>query len=295
MLKPPEALLPLCSDRPNVGLSQKCRSLRQLLFFGSRFRLQRKNPGSEEIWRSTSAIRTGAGPGSPCRPAYSTGLIPLKPVWHGPRAGLRRAILPNFAHGTARTLFFSIGKSLSAAQRIRGADETGLWFGIVALVASGLSLQDWRRCLEIPVERRLPRLEARKLLLKPGRSPRCGLFARCASVHVDFHAHRHFGNLRSFPGHSGLQVVNAISRMNDGKATSTIVQVFTLRLCAAHATSGISGRYLWLEDYLSSRNSACPARVFSSLASKVPSLSGFAALKRCSTTARYSSAVSVPS
>jgi len=106
------------------------------------FPFAKEKSWSEEIWRSTSAIRTGAGPGSPCRPAYSTGLIPLKPVWHGPRAGLRRAILPNFAHGTARTLFFSIGKSLSAAQRLRGADETGLWFGIVALVASGLSLQD---------------------------------------------------------------------------------------------------------------------------------------------------------
>ena len=166
-------------------------------------------------------------------------------------------------------------------------------FGGFRIVASGLRFRIGAAALKS--ERRLPRLEARRLLLKPGRSPRCGLFARCASVHVDFHAHRHFGNLRSFPGHSGLQVLNAISRMNDGKATSTIVQVFTLRLCAAHATSGISGRYLWLEDYLSSRNSACPARVFSSLASKVPSLSGFAALKRCSTTARYSSAVSVPS
>jgi hypothetical protein len=47
--------------------------------------------------------------------------------------------------------------------------------------------------------------------------------------------------------------------------------------------------------YFNSRSSAFPAGVFSSLASSVPSLSGFAALKRCSTTARYSSKVSVPS
>src|SRR6478735_12833449 len=30
------------------------------------------------------------------------------------------------------------------------------------------------------------------------------LFARCADVHVDFHAHLHFDDLRSFPGHLGL-------------------------------------------------------------------------------------------
>jgi hypothetical protein len=28
------------------------------------------------------------------------------------------------------------------------------------------------------------------------------LFARRAGVHIDFHAHRHFDNRRSFPGHS---------------------------------------------------------------------------------------------
>jgi hypothetical protein len=29
------------------------------------------------------------------------------------------------------------------------------------------------------------------------------LFARCAGIHVDFHAHRHFDNFRCFPGHLG--------------------------------------------------------------------------------------------
>src|ERR1700686_5277853 len=45
---------------------------------------------------------------------------------------------------------------------------------------------------------------SKTLLLEPGRSPRCGLFARRAGVHVDFHAYRHFDNLRSFPGHTFL-------------------------------------------------------------------------------------------
>ena len=49
--------------------------------------------------------------------------------------------------------------------------------------------------------RRLPRLEQQ--MPEPGRSFRCSLFARCAGVHVDFHAHRHFDNLRSLPSHSG--------------------------------------------------------------------------------------------
>jgi hypothetical protein len=30
------------------------------------------------------------------------------------------------------------------------------------------------------------------------------LFTRRAGVHVDFHAHRHFHNLRSFPTHQGF-------------------------------------------------------------------------------------------
>jgi hypothetical protein len=48
---------------------------------------------------------------------------------------------------------------------------------------------------------RLPRLESRSPL-EPSRSSRCGLFARRAGVHIDLHAYRHFGNFRSFPGHS---------------------------------------------------------------------------------------------
>ena len=43
-----------------------------------------------------------------------------------------------------------------------------------------------------------------KAAFEPGRPFLRGLFARCAGVHVDFHAHRHFNNLRSFPGHSNL-------------------------------------------------------------------------------------------
>ena len=47
--------------------------------------------------------------------------------------------------------------------------------------------------------------------------------------------------------------------------------------------------------YLNRRKSAFPARLLNSFASSVPSLSGSAALKRFSTTARNSSLVSVPS
>ena len=38
---------------------------------------------------------------------------------------------------------------------------------------------------------------------EPGRTFRCGLLARCAGVHVDFHAHRHFDDFWSLPSHSG--------------------------------------------------------------------------------------------
>jgi hypothetical protein len=44
---------------------------------------------------------------------------------------------------------------------------------------------------------------SKRFAAQPGRPFRCRLFARSAGVHVDFHAHRHFGNLWSFPGHSG--------------------------------------------------------------------------------------------
>jgi hypothetical protein len=49
---------------------------------------------------------------------------------------------------------------------------------------------------------RLPRLK-QQIAAEPGRSFRGRLFARSAGVHVDFHAHRHFDNLRSFPTHFG--------------------------------------------------------------------------------------------
>src|ERR1700756_937303 len=40
---------------------------------------------------------------------------------------------------------------------------------------------------------------------EPGRTPSLfSLFARRAGVHVDFHAHRHFHNLRGLPSHSGV-------------------------------------------------------------------------------------------
>ena len=49
---------------------------------------------------------------------------------------------------------------------------------------------------------RLPRLEAAER--RQSRAERFdGLLARCAGVHVDFHAHRHFDDFWSLPSHSG--------------------------------------------------------------------------------------------
>jgi len=51
---------------------------------------------------------------------------------------------------------------------------------------------------------RLPRLKKHDEFLNRAGSSRSGLFARCAGIHVDFHAHRHFDNLWSLPVHSNL-------------------------------------------------------------------------------------------
>ena len=53
-----------------------------------------------------------------------------------------------------------------------------------------------------------------ELPIEPGRSFRCGLFARSAGVHVDFHAHRHFDNFWSFPGHFILPSLARNSALN---------------------------------------------------------------------------------
>ena len=68
-----------------------------------------------------------------------------------------------------------------------------------------------------------------RLPLEPGRSSRCGLFARRAGIHVDFHAHRHFDNLRRFPGHSSLPRIKMArqSRAPKSKASSGGTQGFT--------------------------------------------------------------------
>jgi hypothetical protein len=43
-----------------------------------------------------------------------------------------------------------------------------------------------------------------KIASRTGQVTPRGLLARCAGVHVDFHAHRHFDNLWSLPGHLNL-------------------------------------------------------------------------------------------
>ena len=51
------------------------------------------------------------------------------------------------------------------------------------------------------------------------------LLARSAGVHVDFHADRHFHDLRSFPSHSGSpKVLSATSRGAKPRAGSPVVQ-----------------------------------------------------------------------
>lgn len=188
------------------------------------------------------------------------------------------------------------------------------------------------------------------------------LLARCAGVHVDFHAHRHFDDLRCFPGHFLLPSIGWRERRTARQARAapsraqarlvgTRLRCWTCRNgrrladacpalrwlgnsdtdlsgifqlpgsdapisrpdCAApvlpkseiatfFVMRGIQHRYpestrpaRRQRGYLSRRSRARPARDCSSFASSVPSLSGSAALKRCSTIARYSSSVRVPS
>ena len=53
------------------------------------------------------------------------------------------------------------------------------------------------------------------------------LFAQSAGVHVDFHADRHFHDLRSFPGHSGTpKGLSATSRRPKPRAASVTAQVW---------------------------------------------------------------------
>ena len=59
------------------------------------------------------------------------------------------------------------------------------------------------------------------------------LLARSAGVHVDFHADRHFHDLRSFPSHSGSpKVLSATSRGAKPRAASDAVQA-SIRLPSA--------------------------------------------------------------
>lgn len=51
------------------------------------------------------------------------------------------------------------------------------------------------------------------------------LFARCAGVHINFHAHGHFDDLWCSPGHSGLPTLSAPSRILKRKAASWSTQV----------------------------------------------------------------------
>jgi hypothetical protein len=142
-----------------------------------------------------------------------------------------------------------------------------------------------------------PRLAA-EIANRAGRIVQRALLARGAGVHVDFHAHRHFDNLWGLPGHSSPPkhfAISASSRHSKLGPARTECKArgrmrpsksFQCRVCNAMEAG-------W--PYINKRTSALPAGELNSLASRVPSLSGLAALKRFSTTARYSSMVSVPS
>src|SRR3954462_6229823 len=109
------------------------------------------------------------------------------------------------------------------------------------------------------------------------------LLACGPGVHVDFHAHRHFNDLRCSPSHTSLHI-GASSHHRQSKTSWQTVQAFT-SISKPFAQS----------HHCNSRTRASPARLLSSLASKVPSRSWLAALKRRSTTDKYSSSASVPS
>ena len=141
---------------------------------------RRRNAPLADI--STGAVRTPAGPGEIHLIATLfiatlcfDSLDALKAGLASPQGQAAAADLANFTDGGAELYFFDT----------KEADCPG----------------------------RLPRLKG-KIPREPGRSSRCSLFARCAGVHVDFHAHRHFDNLRSFPGHSSLprMVLARVSR-----------------------------------------------------------------------------------
>lgn len=75
----------------------------------------------------------------------------------------------------------------------------------------------WRRSNVLkPLAGRLPRLDAR-IADRAGPIVSIRLFARCAGVHVDFHAHRHFDNFRGLPGHCilpGVFGANSTPKLN---------------------------------------------------------------------------------
>jgi hypothetical protein len=122
--------------------------------------------------------------------------MPSKPLGIAPRTGNRRRSCQLCGRGARSSIFLM--PRMSERGRTRYAGLGRCW-----LTSGGNG--------------RLPRLEANGLLAEPGRSPRCGLFARCAGVHVDFHAHRYFDNLRSFPGHSFLpSILGAMWRRSEG-------------------------------------------------------------------------------
>jgi hypothetical protein len=148
----PGGLLPLMFRLAQCWpCAQKRRSLRQALFL-VHVSACKKNPGLKKIG-TAQAHQNWCRAGFTLSPRLFDWLDTVRPGCGG------------------RSCRLWAGKTCAPRHGYAERTRQDCLFGIVAL---GLSLQDWRRCLEIPVERRLPRLEARRLLQKPGRSPRCG-------------------------------------------------------------------------------------------------------------------------
>src|SRR6185295_9806134 len=83
-----------------------------------------------------------------------------------------------------------------------------------------------------------------ELLPEPGRPFSTRLLTGRAGVHVDFHAHRHFHDLRSFPTHEGLpsSVWHDVRAGSETRWTSNVAQARNIRPRSiwTHLTPAIS-------------------------------------------------------
>ena len=174
--------------------------------------LAKKIPGLKKYDVSTGPVRTPAGP---------SGIHLVATLYFDSLDALKAGM--SSAEGKAAA---AISPTLPMAAWISNLRREG------SVRASTMLCDD---CVAAR-EGRLPRLEAAdRCTSRADRLDR--LFARGAGVHVDFHAHRHFDNLRSFPGHSSSRLhqglPSSLARIRAGaepRATSDLAQVWTSRV-----------------------------------------------------------------